>query len=130
MITFSAAQFTPTPIQEQGRGVWRLAAALDVAVLGLPWLTIPAGFGSDGTSVPWWAMGLFDEWGPDSLPGVLHDYLLTTPTPRWVSDLLFFAALRSQGVPELHAALMYLAVRSRPAPKAPSQAADTPLTAP
>jgi hypothetical protein len=119
VITFSPAKLTPVSSEEQRRGVWMVDEPIQVAIFGLPWLTIPAGFQTDGASIPWWASRFFDEWGPDALPGILHDYLLTLPMPKWTCDLMFYAALRSQNVSELHSAFMYLAVRTRP-PSSPT----------
>jgi hypothetical protein len=114
-ITFSAAELTPLSTEEDHcRGVWQVDGPIQVSLLGMPWLTIPAGFQTDGSSIPPWALWCFDEWGRDGLPGVLHDYLLTTALPKWICDLVFLAALRSQGATELSATLMYFAVRTRP----------------
>ncbi|WP_295168228.1 DUF1353 domain-containing protein [uncultured Brevundimonas sp.] len=124
MIRFvtQGARFELTDRRTHGRAVWRVAEPILVALMLVPAVVdtnpcfaVPAGFETDGASIPWWARWKFDPWGRVGLAAVLHDYLLTLPTVRkWEADLAFLAALRSQGVPALMATLFYFAVRTRP----------------
>lgn len=127
MILFPPAesiQLNPLLESEGGRGRFRtsqpvpvaisLPAQLDGATISVSILTIPAGFITDGASIPRWARPWLDPWGLVALPSILHDYLLTlSAVHKWQADLLFLAALRSQGVPAFQATLMYFAVRTR-----------------
>ena len=115
------ARFELTDRCNHGRAVWRVAEPIAVDFMLVPavvgtnrYFAIPAGFETDGASIPWWARWKFDPWGRVGLAAVLHDYLLTLPTVRkWEADLAFLAALRSQGVPAFMATLFYFAVRLR-----------------
>ena len=124
MIRFVSQEprFELTTRTQHGRAVWRVAepiilhyslvppAVVDVA----RYFIIPAGFETDGASIPWWARWKFDPWGRVGLSAVLHDYFLSLPAmPKWEADLAFLAALRSEGVPAFQATVMYFAVRLR-----------------
>lgn len=116
--------FSWTEGTEDTRAKWRAYAAIPVTIdradrpgVACPYAEIPAGFETDGASVPWFARWLFDPWGRVGLAAVLHDYLLTVlGLAKWDADLAFLHALRSQGVPAFQATLFYFAVRLRPAP--------------
>lgn len=104
----------PLASERAGGGLFEVARPFDVVVFGQR-ITVAQGFVTDGASIPWWARVQFCAWGRDGLPALLHDWLLTTSDwPKWLIDFAFLAALRSQGVPELQAHLMYFAVRTRP----------------
>jgi len=73
-------------------------------------ITVPAGFVSDGASVPrmfWW---LFPPVGRYMAAAILHDWLLETGTPWPVANGYFLRALREQGVERWAAYVMYAAV--------------------
>lgn len=113
--------FALTGRTEAGRAVWRttdkMIVVLDQDGRIAPLLTIPAGFETDGASVPRWARPWLDPWSRIGLPAVLHDWLLTRPdVPKWEADLLFLYALRSAGAPAFLATLLYFAVRLRRRP--------------
>lgn len=127
MISFvtEGPKFQLTSRTEHGRAVWRVFEHIVVQftivpppVIDMPrYFIIPAGFETDGASIPWWARWKFDPWGRVGLSAVLHDYLLSLPTvSKWDADLAFLAALRSQGVPAFMATLFYFAVRLRRPP--------------
>lgn len=81
--------------------------------------TIPAGFRTDGLSVPalarWWQ----DPFGPGWQAALPHDYLLERMArgviagPKILVDLLFLVGLLSLGVSIPRGAAMFLAVRTR-----------------
>lgn len=119
--------FVWTTRTDHARAIWLVGKPINVTIkapgdLGgaSDLVVIPAGFPTDGASVPWWARWKLDPWGRVGLAAVLHDYLLTVPgLPKWEADLLFLYALRSQGIPAFQATVMYLAVRlRRPRPAA------------
>lgn len=115
------AVLAPLPAEERGRGRFALLQDLpvdfgDEALAGAwPGVVIPAGFVTDGASIPWWARPLWGSWGRVGLPALLHDWLLAeTALAKRDCDWLFLGALHAQGVPDLQAVLMYLGVRARP----------------
>lgn len=121
-------KFQLTNRTEHGRAVWRVVEPIVLRFSLVPpavidtarYFVIPAGFETDGASIPWWARWKFDPWGRVGLSAVLHDYLLSLPTmPKWEADLAFLAALRSQGVPAFMSTLFYFAVRLRRRPTVP-----------
>lgn len=77
------------------------------------WVTVPAGFLSDGASVPGLVRGLVPRMGRLSQPAFLHDYLCETyevstengteikqiPINRKLVDRIFFEALLVSKVP-------------------------------
>ena len=79
--------------------------------------TIEAGFESDGSSVPWWARWRLDPWGRRGIPGIFHDWLLRERLfSKRETDWLYLGALHAEGVADLEAVLMFLAVRTRDFP--------------
>lgn len=115
--------FALTQRTENGRAVFAVAAplAFDLVTAGrlTRWITIPAGFETDGASVPFWARPWLDPWSRIGLAAVLHDYLLTLPlVAKWEADLAFLAALRAFGAPALLSTALYFAVRLRRRPTA------------
>lgn len=120
-------RFELTVRAESGRAVWRVAEPILVNIV-IPdepsttagFVLIPAGFETDGASIPWWARWKFDPWNRVGLSALLHDYLLTIPTvAKWDADLTFLHALRSQGAPAFMSTLFYFAVRLRRRPTVP-----------
>lgn len=130
MISFvtDAPKFQLTSRTEHGRAVWRVVEDITVKFVVIPqeltgaasYFVIPAGFETDGASIPWWARWKFDPWGRVGLAAVLHDYLLSIPqVAKWDADGAFLNALRSQGVPAFMSTLFYFAVRLRRRPTVP-----------
>ena len=126
MIRFATQgpRFELTARADSGRAVWRVAEPIQVNIV-IPdepnttagFALIPAGFETDGASIPWWARWKFDPWNRVGLSALLHDYLLTIPTvAKWDADQAFLHALRSQGVPAFMSTLFYFAVRLRRRP--------------
>lgn len=114
-------RFELTERTQHGRAVWRLLAPIhvgfatpDAATSMADFVVIPAGFETDGASIPAWARWKFDPWGRVGLSAVLHDYLLSLPSvAKWDADLAFLHGLRSQGLPAFMSTLFYFAVRLR-----------------
>lgn len=79
-------------------------------------LTVPAGFRSDGASVPrfFWRV-VFPPGDPKALRAAfLHDYIYATHPEGWSreeADELFLGVMVLDGVPSLRAYLAYLGVR-------------------
>jgi hypothetical protein len=71
--------------------VFWLAEPLAITLFSGRMITIPAGFPTDGASVPRWLQGLFPAIGDHLLADVIHDYLYTTNLlPRADCDLEFW----------------------------------------
>ncbi len=110
-------ELCPLNREEQGRGVFRLDKPLPVVLFGET-IEIPRGFETDGASLPWFARPFLDVWGRDGRPAILHDWLWGQRVwPKWLIDLVFLLALRTEGVSEFRATLMYFAVRTANRPK-------------
>ena len=79
-------------------------------------LTIPAGFASDGASVPrfFWRL-VFPPGDHKALKAAfVHDFLYRTHPAGWtreVADLLFLKLLIEEGMPKFRAALAWIGVR-------------------
>lgn len=130
MISFvtEGPKFQLTSRTEHGRAVWRVVEDITVKFVLIPqeltgsasYFVIPAGFETDGASIPWWARWKFDPWGRVGLAAVLHDYLLAIPqVAKWDADIAFLHALRSQGAPAFMSTLFFFAVRLRRRPTVP-----------
>lgn len=89
--------------------------------LGLVWITVPAGYLTDGASVPRLVWGLVPPWGAYGQAAVVHDLLceyLVVMTEagdqvritRDEADLLFLEAMTVLQVPETNRELMYAGV--------------------
>jgi len=74
-------------------------------------ITIPAGFLSDGASVPWWARWALPKRGIYVFAAYLHDYLLTVTT-RKRAAMKFLYAMKVLGVPKWKRRLMFQGVRT------------------
>ena len=79
-------------------------------------LTVPAGFESDGASVPrfFWRL-VFPPGDQKALRAAfVHDWLYRTHPAGWIreaADLLFLKLLLADGMPKLNAVLAWLGVR-------------------
>ena len=71
-------------------------------------ITIPAGFGFDGASIPQECMS-FTGW-PGIRAACVHDWLVSTTVDRRVADRVFREALEASQVNDQVADLMYSAV--------------------
>lgn len=89
--------------------------------LGRVWITVPAGYLTDGASVPRLVWGLVPPWGAYGQAAVVHDLLceyLVVMTEavdqvcitRAEADLLFLEAMTVLQVPETNRELMYAGV--------------------
>lgn len=105
--------------------LWRLEQTLryEVGSLGSGnIINVPAGFETDGASVPrllWW---LLPTWGSYSRAAAVHDFIITfveegRPLPnapdRLTCDRIFWEATRVCGTPFILRALLYAGVRIR-----------------
>jgi len=109
---------TPLAIEREGRGEFRVASPV-VWIVGETRIEIPAGYVTDGASLPWFARWLWSPWGRAGAAAILHDWILENTGddwPKWLCDWLFLGALKAQGLPDLTAVCMYLAVRTKPKP--------------
>lgn len=106
------------PAERRGLGLVEVVAPVVVRV-GERLFTIEPGFVSDASSVPWWARWKIDPRGRRAIPGIFHDWLLRERlfTKRAI-DWLFMGALHAEGVADLEATLMFLAVRTKGFPAA------------
>lgn len=85
---------------------------------------IEAGFETDGLSRPGLLSWFVKRWGPERDKAYAHDWFLELMRrgalggPKFLVDLLFLAFLVAGKTSFVRASLMFLAVRTRPAPKA------------
>ena len=110
-------------------GEWHNAGRIAVTLAPVTWsggpITIPAGYMSDGASVPRYLWWFLPPWGDRAtFAALLHDYLLDRlqgflpggPVAgahnRAKCDGQFFAALLTLGVPHWRAWLVWLGVRA------------------
>lgn len=85
------------------------------------WVFIPAGYLTDGASVPRLLWSLLPPWGAYGQAAVLHDYLcenltiqvhgVATAIPRAKADAAFKEAMVALDVPRWKRNVMYIAVR-------------------
>lgn len=90
-----------------------LVALLYLDPRGRMW-TVPAGFITDGASIPaiLWSLIGSPFTGDYRLPAIFHDCAYCTAgVRRGEADRMFYDAMREAGVSGLKAALMYAAVR-------------------
>jgi hypothetical protein len=93
--------------------LWILGEDLVVEVDGER-IVVPAGFTTDGASVPGWAQWL-TGWGPWEEPqrwaAIVHDWLYHQEgTSKWYSDQVFRALLEAEGASAFKSTVMFLAV--------------------
>lgn len=75
-------------------------------------VVIPAGFVTDGGSVPQFLWGIVSPWGRASKPFLLHDWLYhTQDRSRLVSDAILLEAMEVVGVSWFQRLLIYRGVR-------------------
>ena len=100
--------------------LWRMECAQVWQVEGSGEIVVPAGFISDGPTVPRLFWNLFPVWGRYGRAGVLHDYLcaritLLNPHPaaptRLEADRIFLAAMVALDVGWLSRTILFLSVR-------------------
>ena len=70
---------------------------------------IPAGFHSDGASIPFGFHWIFNPLGSYAMAAVLHDFLLTTET-RDFADKEFRKAMKLLKVPSWRVSVLFCAV--------------------
>jgi len=91
------------------RARWRLVDTLHIGAS-----SAPAGFVSDGTSVPRLLLPLFSTTGRAMAAAIIHDYALSRLDPttsRASADHAFRAALAICGVAPWRADILYFTVR-------------------
>lgn len=76
--------------------------------------TVPAGFVTDGASVPRILWPIFNPFGEYFRAAVMHDFLYSTAgdCSRFLADSLFREAMKELGVPIWRRVVMYYAVRA------------------
>jgi hypothetical protein len=129
-------------------GDWQKAGRIACTLSAVRWddgrvgVIIPAGFMSDGASVPQFLWWFLPPWGDRStFAALLHDYLLdrlqgfvpggavTGVANRAACDGLFLAALLVLGVPRWRATLAWAGVRAHSILLALRGGADHPIAA-
>jgi hypothetical protein len=103
-------------LQRAPGGRYVLTSNMDAIVAGLRW-SVPAGFITDGASVPaiFWPL-VSNPMAPSSLrPAICHDYLYQRKglgvLTRAMADRVFYAGLLAEGCAKPRAWAMYVAVR-------------------
>ncbi len=108
------AQFENTGKFAGGRRVYRLTSPLvyEIGDSSLLSITVGSGFETDLASVPWFGRVMFLPSGEHAPAAIMHDKLYRDRClSRRLSDLLFYEAVCSLGVPTWRAWILYLAVR-------------------
>lgn len=105
--------------------IWRLEQTLkyEVGQLGSgDLIEVPAGFLTDGATVPRWLWWLLPSWGSYSRAATVHDYVIGRiedgrPLPnapnRLICDRIFWEATGVCGTPLFLRAILYAGVRIR-----------------
>lgn len=109
------AQFSDAGMRGDSR-IFRLTAPfLYISSFGI--ITVPAGFLTDGASVPRIFWNIFSPFGSYFPAALIHDYLYSKASyPSWVisradSDEIFLAAMKDVGVGWFTRRIIYRAVR-------------------
>lgn len=99
------------------------------------WVHVPAGFLTDGASVPRPLWAIIPPWGPWGQAAIVHDYLCEylsitvdgrpVSITRQYADLLFLEMLIVLGVPELKRKMLYSAVAAYTATLASTSPTNT-----
>ena len=99
------------------------------------WVHVPAGFLTDGASVPQPLWSVIPPWGPWGQAAIVHDYLCEylsitvdgkpQAISRQYADLLFLEMLIVLDVPELNRKMMYSAVDAYTATLASGEPSST-----
>lgn len=76
-------------------------------------VVIPAGYLTDGYSMPGWFLSHFQPHNPKwLLPSLVHDWLYDTGiVPRHMADRILIEQMRAAGVPEWQCHVVHAAVR-------------------
>lgn len=87
----------------------------------LRWVVVPAGFLTDGATIPWFLRWIVSPWGDHGQAAAVHDYLVEYASlyqnnervtiDRKTTDSIFNTAMRASGVSTFKRRLMYCAVR-------------------
>lgn len=100
-------------VSRDGRGTWRLLAALGYQSDLIGAVDVPEGFVTDLASVPRLPVAFFLAGGLAHAAAVVHDWLYTThATDRATADAVFKEAAQACGVSAWRAWLMWLGVRA------------------
>ena len=114
MSAFTQALLTPTGATREGRAVYRVVNGFtfDIGFLGSGLaVTVPAGFESDGPSVPSWALRIVDV-GAFIRSAIVHDMLRQDLRfTKLDGDAIFLTAMQAEGVTPWQRELIFLAVR-------------------
>lgn len=114
MSSFTRALLEPTGDTRGGRAVYRVVEGFAFAIgyegSGLE-IQVPAGFETDGPSVPWWALP-FMSIGAMIKSGAVHDRLREDLRfSKLEGDAIFLTALAAEGLAGWRRELAFLAVR-------------------
>ncbi len=114
MSGFTRAIFEPTGRTRDGRPVWRAAAAFqfDIGYLGSGLsIEVPAGFQTDGPSIPAFALRVVDA-GAMIRSAAVHDRLREDLRfTKLEGDAIFLTAMAAEGVEPWQRELVFAAVR-------------------
>lgn len=76
-------------------------------------ISVPAGFHTDGISIPWCFAWIVQRWGKGLAAGILHDYLYRSKShTRHEADRIFREALKVCGVSSWRRTVCYVALRT------------------
>ncbi|TPG14370.1 DUF1353 domain-containing protein [Sphingomonas oligophenolica] len=114
MSGFTRALLEPTGQTREGRAIYRVAESFAFEIgykgSGLA-ITVPAGFETDGPSVPWWALKLIDV-GAMIRSAAVHDRLREDLRfSKLEGDAIFLTAMAAEDVTPWQRELVFEAVR-------------------
>lgn len=118
--TIKPSSLTPQPVilfnkQKNGRKLFTLNEEFpycDAATGRI--IVVPKWYVTDFASVPWFGQGVIDPQGPTARAAIIHDWLyaIGQAGKREEADDIFYRAMISFGVSEMHARTAYTAVRT------------------
>lgn len=130
-------QYDPQASDILGKDYWRVTGEVRCDIGPTQHVTIPAGYLTDGATVPKIFWSIIPPWGPYADPVVLHDllceYLSIVEDGRIVKitraqcDQIFNEAMKCVGVPSFKRKLIYAGVSAYRAFSGTNRPTTTPL---
>lgn len=112
--SFTRARFEPTGRTAKGRAVWRICEPFrfDIGFEGSGLaVEVPAGFETDGPSIPAWALRIVEP-GAMIRSAAVHDLLLADRRFSTIeAAAVFLTAMAAEGVPRWQREIAFVAVR-------------------
>jgi hypothetical protein len=103
MMSNTIQQYFPDPLRVEPvlGGNWRnwrlISRFRYLPGPGFKRISVPAGFVTDLTSIPWFLRSLIPVWGRHGPAAVIHDYLYAVSAGKLYADWMFLRALKQSG---------------------------------